>query len=151
MPPLDAPALAARFREAFAAIDPARSLPVADLYDPDVVFVDPFHRIEGRDALGAYFDRLGRNVRTCTFAFHDTLCGERSVALRWTMRLELRRGLRAPIVVDGTTWLTLGTLAATHTDHFDAGALLYEHVPLLGGAVRVAKRAMAGPGVTGRR
>lgn len=142
MTPLDAAALAARFRDAFAVLDAARPIPVAELYDPDVVFVDPFHRIEGREALGLYFERLSRNVRSCTFTFHDTLVGGRAVALRWTMRLEVRRGPRHPIVLDGTTWLTLGTLAATHTDHFDAGAMLYEHVPLLGAAVRAVKRAL---------
>lgn len=142
MSPVTPAQLADRFKTAFASLGPSRPMPVETLYDPDVVFQDPFHRIEGRDALAAYFARLNKNVASCTFTFHDTLLGPSSVALRWTMDLRVKRGPRAPIVVDGTSWLTVGTLAATHTDHFDAGAMLYEQIPGLSLLLRTLKRAL---------
>jgi hypothetical protein len=58
------------------------------------------------------------------------------------MSLELRRGPRGAIVVPGVTLLRFGDRITHQRDHFDAGALVYEHVPLLGALVRLVKRRL---------
>jgi hypothetical protein len=136
----DATSLAAVFQEVFADLDPTRPFPVERLYDPDVRFEDPFHRIEGRDALGRYFDRLTRNVERCTFDFHTVLVGERDVMMTWTMHLTPRGRFASPMDLSGASHLQLGVRCSAHRDYFDAGELVYERIPLLGTLIRGIKR-----------
>ncbi|MEO0605146.1 MAG: nuclear transport factor 2 family protein, partial [Myxococcota bacterium] len=122
-----------RFRESFANFDPATPFPVEQVYAPDVTFEDPAHRIDGREALAAYFARLDRNLKAARFTFHHDVRGDSVAALSWTMELHLRVGPRRPVVVPGTTWVEHDAhLVTSQRDHFDLGAMLYEQVPVLG-------------------
>lgn len=132
-----------RFREAFANFDPTVPFPVDEVYAVDATFEDPAHRVEGRQALAAYFAGLNRNLRSARFTFHDDLRDEGQCALSWTMELQLKVGPRGPISVPGTTWLHHdGRFVLEQRDHFDLGALVYEHVPLLGSLVRTIRRSL---------
>lgn len=131
------------FCEAFVEITPERPVDVAALYAPDVVFEDPVHRIEGRDALASYFRKLDGNLRYARFEVTDRLEADGRAALAWTMRLRLRVGPRREVVMPGTTWLRFGERIHHHHDDFDLGALVYEQVPLLGTVVRAVRRRMA--------
>jgi hypothetical protein len=137
---MSAATVAATFQEVFAVLDPSRPFPVERLYDPDVHFEDPFHRIEGRDALGRYFDKLSRNVLTCTFDFHTVLLGERDVMMTWTMHLTPRGRFARPLDLSGASHLVVGERCRVHRDYFDAGELIYERVPVLGAVIRGIKR-----------
>ncbi|HSB97363.1 MAG TPA: hypothetical protein VLC91_12985 [Spongiibacteraceae bacterium] len=46
------------------------------------------------------------------------------------------------IVIPGVSFIRGEEKIFYHEDFYDAGALLYEHVPLLGAAVRLLKRRM---------
>lgn len=116
-----------------------------EFYARDVVFVDPFHRIDGREALRAYYAKMYANVLSIRFDFEgETSAGDEAV-LYWTMTFRHPRlnGGRA-VSVPGCTRLVYVRDAASpddgkvrlHRDYFDAGAMLYEQVPLLGRAVR---------------
>ncbi|MEN0063323.1 MAG: nuclear transport factor 2 family protein [Myxococcota bacterium] len=132
-----------RFRDAFAQFDPAQPFPVDEVYAPDVVFEDPAHRMEGREALRAYFHRLNRNVRSIHFGFDDDLRGEGRAALSWTMEIKLKVGPRRSVVVPGTSWLRHDESFVTlQRDHFDLGALVYEQVPVVGSVIRLLRRAL---------
>lgn len=54
------------------------------------------------------------------------------------MHLRLKR-FRRPIVVVGCSHLRFHSLVAHQRDYFDAGALIYENIPLLGAIVRRIK------------
>lgn len=116
-------------------------------YTPDIVFQDPLHRMEGVESLERYFSTLYRNVTTCRFDFHEQQRSGRQAFATWTMHLEhprLDKG-RA-IAVEGCSHLTFAQdgsgRVARHRDYFDAGALLYERLPLLGGTIRLIKRQL---------
>ncbi|GAA3909867.1 nuclear transport factor 2 family protein [Halomonas cibimaris] len=113
-----------------------------DVYTPDVVFIDPLHRIEGAKALEAYFAGMYANVSRCRFDYHDKHRHGDTAFVSWTMTFahpKLNRGRE--ISVDGCTRLQFAAdgRVARHRDYFDAGAMLYEQVPLLGRAVRWLK------------
>ena len=42
---------------------------IKQVYAPEVVFVDPIHRIEGIDALQAYLSVMYSNVHSCQFEY----------------------------------------------------------------------------------
>lgn len=131
-----------RIRELFNAMARETTHLVDELYEADVRFDDPFHRIDGREALRAYYARMYAGVLGIRFDFSDETVGADDLVLYWTMRYRharLRGG--AEISLEGCSRLVYGETGriARHRDYFDAGALLYEHVPLLGRAVRLIR------------
>jgi ketosteroid isomerase-like protein len=137
--------------EAFCAffnkLDKSCTTDLYEFYTPDVLFIDPLHRIEGARALEAYFRTLYENVTACRFTFHQRQQSGDQAFITWTMHLvhpRLDRG--QAIGVEGCSHLEFAAddRVARHRDYFDAGALLYERLPLLGGAIRMVKRRLNG-------
>lgn len=135
--------------EAFCAffnkLDKSCTKELHEFYTPDVLFIDPLHRIEGADALERYFSALYENVTACQFRFHDRLAAGQQAFVTWTMHLSHPRldGGRA-IEVEGCSQLTFSAdgRVSRHRDYFDAAAMLYERLPLLGGAIRLVKKRL---------
>ncbi|MFN4289970.1 MAG: nuclear transport factor 2 family protein [Permianibacter sp.] len=114
------------------------------VYAENVLFIDPFHRIEGLQPLKAYFAGMYSNVRHVEFQFERVLQDDSSALIRWTMslshpRLNSGRTLHVP----GVTELEFTDRITLHRDFFDAGALLYEQVPVIGWAIRRIKERIA--------
>ncbi|KXS38078.1 MAG: hypothetical protein AWU55_1737 [Halomonadaceae bacterium T82-2] len=135
--------------EAFCAfynkLDKTCTNRLAEFYTADVSFRDPWHRIEGREALIRYFDTLYERVGECRFTFAERLRDGDQAFVRWILTVThpaLAGG--DPVTVEGCSYLRFeAERVREHHDYFDAGALLYEHVPLLGGAIRYLKRRLA--------
>lgn len=115
-----------------------------DLYTQDVVFLDPFHRIEGLDELQQYFTRLYRNVHSIDFVYGETAQRDDIIFMEWGMTLRhprLRKG--APVKVDGATRFQVRDgRVCLHRDYMDSAQMLYENLPLLGGVIRAIKQRM---------
>jgi limonene-1,2-epoxide hydrolase len=127
-----------KFKEVFNALDAKNLHLVEELYAPDVHFADPFHEIKGRDALREYFARLYDGVESCRFAFADEAVNGKSASLTWVMCMRHRR-FREEIIVPGCSFIRFDDKVTYHRDYFDAGRLIYENVPLLGGVIRTIK------------
>lgn len=134
-----------RFATEFAALDASNLQRLSELYSDDVLFRDPLHEVRGLPALQRYFAELYANVGRLEFDFHgfdQVVDGEGY--LRWTMHFRhprLRGGAR--ISVDGCSHLLWWDKVYQHRDYFDAGAMLYEHLPLMGGVIAWLKRRLA--------
>lgn len=141
-----------RFAEGFCQLDKDNLDRLGDLYSGDIHFTDPLHDVHGLEDLQRYFAQLYANVEQLKFDFHgfdnvrqdnDGLAGEGY--LRWLMTYShprLHKG--QPIEVQGCSHLIWANdKVCRHHDYFDAGALLYEHLPLMGPAVAWLKRRMA--------
>lgn len=133
--------LVARFREVYQALRHDTLDLLREVYDPRVVFEDPLHKVEGLDALTAYFERLYTGVESIRFEFGDVVEGRGQAMLTWTMYMKHRRLRRGEeLDLPGATHIRFGRQVEYHRDYFDAGALLYERLPLLGGVVRAIRR-----------
>jgi limonene-1,2-epoxide hydrolase len=134
------PALLARFREVYQALDRDHLHLLDEVYAPEVVFEDPLHRIEGLEALREYFARMYQGVEQIRFEFGTVLHTADDAMLTWTMYMRHRR-LRPgeELALPGATHIRFGARVHYHRDYFDAGALLYERLPLLGGLVRAVR------------
>lgn len=114
------------------------------VYAENVLFIDPFHRIEGLPALKAYFAGMYSNVRHCEFQFERVLQDDCSALIRWTMSLSHPRlNSGKTLHIPGVTELEFTDRITLHRDFFDAGALLYEQVPVIGWAIRRIKERIA--------
>jgi len=140
--PASAPApLLARFMEVYQALRHDNLDLLGEVYDAQVVFEDPLHRVEGLDALTAYFERMYAGVESIRFEFGDVVEGRGQAMLTWTMYMQHRRLRRGEqLDLPGATHIRFGRKVDYHRDYFDAGALLYERLPLLGGVVRAIRR-----------
>ncbi|WP_150303642.1 nuclear transport factor 2 family protein [Pseudomonas saliphila] len=134
-----------RFADDFAGLNASNLHRLGELYSDDIQFRDPLHAIHGLPALQAYFSELYANVSELDFQFHGFDEIEDGAGyLRWTMRYShprLRRGKH--IEVEGCSHLLWRDKVYQHRDYFDAGALLYEHLPLMGPAIGWLKGRLA--------
>ena len=129
-----------RFCRTFNEIDSSRLELLDAVYDPEVHFADPFHTLAGLNALKAYMARSYANVISCRFDFEPSFEREGEAFVAWTMHLRhprLRWG--ETVTVPGVSHLRFGKKVAYHRDYFDAGAMLYEQIPCVGGVIRRIK------------
>ncbi len=133
------PALA-RFCAFYRALGPGRPTGLDEIYSREIEFIDPAHQLTGLNAVEQYFERLLGPLHTCAVEIEQVMEQEQSAYVRWTMHLShpaLARG--QPIEVPGVSYLRFAERIDYHRDYFDLGALVYEHLPLVGGAVRAFK------------
>ncbi len=115
------------------------------VYSMDIEFCDPAHEIRGLDALRRYFAELYRNADSVGFSFSRRHLIDDEAYLSWCMNFrhpKLARG--RTIEVDGMSYLQFDEAGKVryHRDYFDLGAMLYEHLPLLGSLVKTIKRRL---------
>ncbi len=136
--------LADRVKKAYCAISPENLDAVEPLYAPDIYFEDPTHCIQGKTALMGYFAKMFRNLRDCEFLFHQTITNGTDIFLSWTMLLShprIKRGQK--IRIEGASYLkTRNGQIYYHRDYFDMGAMLYEHLPLMGRVIHYLKQRL---------
>ncbi|KAB0487563.1 SnoaL-like domain-containing protein [Pseudomonas reinekei] len=133
-----------QFARQFAELNKDNLHRLNDLYTQDVRFTDPLHEVQGLGQLHSYFAELYSNVSELRFDFHgfDQIADGEGY-LRWVMSYRHPRLAGGRIIrVDGCSHLRWRDKVYCHRDYFDAGALLYEHLPVLGRAIAWLKRRM---------
>ena len=89
---------------------------LGQMYTNDVLFIDPFHQIQGIESLSEYFSKLYQNIDY------------------WEMRFKHRRINRGNEVrFQGNSRLTFEASGKVshHQDYFDSAAMLYRNLPVL--------------------
>lgn len=115
---------------------------LAAVYAEDIEFQDPFGQVIGLDALTQYMAGAYQNVMHCQFRFGEPVMQHPRCCIPWVMELRHKRIQRGnPVYVEGMSHLLVQNgKVRFHRDYFDAGELLYEHLPLVGSAIRWVKR-----------
>lgn len=115
------------------------------IYHQDVMFIDPMHRLQGLDVLRDYFDSLYTNLTSCRFTINQVIVEGDQAAIYWHMRFchpKLNKG--QVIELDGSSHIQgCDDKVSYHRDFVDLGAMLYEHLPLLGKVIRLIKQRAA--------
>lgn len=113
---------------------------LANIYSNDIHFIDPAHEIRGLRPLEEYFRNLYENLTSINFGFqHPQQVGDEGY-VQWLMTYSHPRLNRGKTVsLQGTTFLRFdgSGKACFHRDYFDLGAMLYQHLPILGRVVRL--------------
>lgn len=135
----------ANFGRFFSDFSPAKVDKLVDLtYANDVWFNDTLKTIEGRDALRKYLRHSAEAVESCRVEILDTLSNATSdYFVRWTMFIRFKRFKpKEETQTIGMSHLRFNRdgLAVLHQDYWDATAGIFEHVPVLGAAIRAIKR-----------
>ena len=114
---------------------------IDEMYDSNIIFKDPLHHIQGVNQLKTYFEHMYENVNAIHFSFTDEFIKEEQAVLLWQMTYQHKRikGGQA-VKVNGSSHLRFKEKCYYHRDYFDAGELLYEHLPILRGFIRAIKK-----------
>ncbi len=116
---------------------------IADIYSDDIQFRDPLRAVNGINNLADYFNERTDDLLDCRFEFHHSLesVDRGEAILFWTMHYRHKKISGAkPLELSGNTHLLFNEKVYYHRDYFDAGSMLYEHLPLLGMAIRYVKK-----------
>ncbi|AGE24190.1 MULTISPECIES: nuclear transport factor 2 family protein [Pseudomonas] len=135
-----------RFAQAFATLDKHNLHLLDSLYSQDIAFADPLHQVHGLPELRRYFSELYSHISQLRFdyqGFDEVAEGEGY--LRWKMSFCHPRLNGGKVVrVEGCSHLMWrDNKVYRHRDYFDAGAMLYEHLPVFGRVISWLKRRIA--------
>ena len=134
------------FAHAFNGLHKGNLERLEQLYSADALFCDPLHEVRGLANIQAYFAQMYANVSELRFDFYafDEIC-EGQGYLRWTMSYRHPRLAGGQLIrVEGCSHLLWSEAKVhRHRDYFDAGALLYEHLPIMGQLIGWLKRRLA--------
>lgn len=113
-------------------------------YADNVVFCDPFHKIKGIRALTDYFIAMYSNVDYIDFIFNQNWHQNNCSMIRWTMNFRHPRLRKGELIsIEGCSELRWEKdRIIYHRDFFDAGAMLYEHLPVFGWVISKLKERM---------
>ena len=135
------PSIISRFSTYYATLDTQPPSALAALYHTNAVLIDPFGQHQGLSAIQGYLSHLLANVDHCRFTLDAPLCEGQRFAVAWTMHWSHPRLAGGKALQLAGSVVTVEDERIIHQrDYYDAGEMLYEHLPLLGWAVRGAKR-----------
>jgi hypothetical protein len=114
---------------------------IKKIYAEDIIFIDPFHQIEGLDALRRYFENMYQNLISINFNYGDEMISDDNAMLTWQMDYA-HRSIKGGDVISlpGATHLKFNEKIYYHHDYFDASAMLFEHIPIVGSAIKWIKK-----------
>lgn len=130
-----------KLKQTFATADQLTVEDLTRIYASDIVFVDPLGKVKGLENLSHYFSGVYKNVTSCRFDYLDECRLEGKTSIKWDMYFQhpkLAGG--SEIAVRGVSLLEFTDKVRYHEDIYDVGALMYEHIPVLGGPVKWLKR-----------
>ena len=113
---------------------------VRDLYADDAWFGDPFHQVEGIDAIEHYFLVMAEPVEECTFTVDDIQRSGMDYYARWTMYLTSKAAPREPIEAIGMSHVRFNADGKIlfQQDYWDTSAML-DRLPVVGFWTRLVK------------
>ncbi|MBM3070443.1 nuclear transport factor 2 family protein [Enterobacter sp. RHBSTW-00994] len=131
-----------RFVDYYAGLDNQPPSALVALYDADASLIDPFGEHKGLFAIQRYFTHLLTNVEQCRFSIDSPLSEGHRFAVNWTMHWSHPRiAAGEMLTLPGCSMVEVeNNLIVRQRDYYDAGEMIYEHLPLLGWAVRGVKR-----------
>lgn len=116
---------------------------IEEIYSDDVRFKDPVHQIQGVAELHAYLSSMCDNVTSGRFEFLDQLIGVDTAYIKWNMYFSHPKLGKQTHAVRGMTQIQFKERIYYHEDVYDLGEMLYEHVPVLGRAVKGLKNRLS--------
>jgi len=118
-----------------------------NFYTPDIEFIDPIHRVDGILSLKRYLKKMAGNLSHYRIHYLDSLAVDNMAYLTWEMEFAHKRINGGQVVMlRGMSHLKFTSRVYYHEDCYDLGALVYEHLPLIGSLTRSVKARMAGLG-----
>lgn len=114
-------------------------------YARDAYFKDPFNEVNCVDDIREIFSRMYRQVAEPHFVVREKIGDESGLFLVWDLSFRMRSWRpNVQQVIHGVSHLRFNADAKVsyHRDYWDTGEELYTKLPLIGGAIRLLRRAI---------
>ena len=137
--------LITQLKHFYAQFSPDTITMLDTLYTQDVEFRDPVHTVHGTLALKHYLRPMAARLTLYRIPYLDEQIGENAAFLSWEMDFAhpaIKHNLT--ITVRGISHLKFTSKVYYHEDCYDMGALLYDHIPVLGMATRALRKRLGG-------
>ena len=118
---------------------------LGDMLAPDVVFIDPFNRIIGKDQMVDVFRQMFETMDNPKFEVLDLALSERAAYLKWRMTGTVKAAPKMPFDIVGMSEVTFDAdgKVIMHHDHWDSGSQLLRHLPYIGWITKRIMRLFA--------
>lgn len=136
-------ALIERFKAFYKDVKHPRLDGIGEVYSSHVKFRDPVHQIQGIAELHAYLSDMCESVGSGRFEFLDQLVGTDTAYIKWNMYFQHPKLGKETHVVRGMSQIQFDDRIYYHEDVYDMGQMIYEHVPMMGWAVRKLRTRLA--------
>jgi len=134
-----------RFKQLYQTFDDDTLAHLHTIYSPSVVFKDPVHQLEGIIALSEYFSGFCNPETKCQFEFINQIVAEDQAFFQWTMHYQHRSlNAGAALNLNGGTLIKFNSKIIYHEDFYDMGAMVYQHLPVIGWAIKKINARIAG-------
>ena len=126
----------------YSTLTPQSLTRLGDIYSPDARFKDPFNDVVGLEAIAQVFEHMFATVEAPRFVINTRIVQHAEAMLGWDFHLRLRG---REIVISGVTHLRFDAAGRVvlHRDYWDAAEELYEHLPVVGAAMRMLRRRLS--------
>ena len=118
---------------------------VDQFYDEGIRFEDPLVEINGIKDLKAYYTKMYQGVHDIRFEWEGEVIDGDTHVVFWNMVLSAKKLNKGkPVSVRGASHIRFGDSGKVvyHRDYFDVGAMVYEHVPVVGWLTRKVKKKL---------
>lgn len=138
-------ALISDFLKLYNQLDKSNLELLAHVYGDNIVFEDPLHKIEGLPALTDYFANMYENLNQGQFDIHTSFEQNNKASVYWVMTFSHKKIKQGqPLQVSGNTYLEFENgKVIYHRDYFDAGEMIYQHLPVFSTVINLIKRRTA--------
>lgn len=126
------------YADYYEAIAPDTLDTLAGLLADDVVFIDPFNRLEGRKAMVAVFAYMFETMTDPKFEVLDVALSDRAAYLKWRMTGVVKAAPQMPFDILGMSEVVFDDKGKVilHHDHWDSASQLLSHLPYIGWVTR---------------
>ncbi|WP_273429164.1 nuclear transport factor 2 family protein [Chitinibacter tainanensis] len=123
----------------YASLSPATLARVAEFYQPQARFKDPFNEVVGHAGIEAIFQHMFATTEGPRFIIGEQLVDGRQAFVTWVFEFSLKGQLYA---VTGSSHLVFGAdgLLRLHRDYWDAAEELLQKLPVVGAPIRWLRR-----------
>ena len=127
----------AQFKQLYQTFDNHTVSKLPELYSPSIIFKDPIHELKGLESLAHYYENFCKPETHCQFEFTNEILAPHQAFFQWKMHYshpKINAGKK--LTLDGGTLIKFESQIICHQDFYDMGAMIYQHLPVLGWVVK---------------
>ena len=138
-------ALTTAYAELFGSLTPDRLENLSALLNKNIVFTDPFNRIDGPDKFIAVFEHMFKVMREPRFDIEDVAASKGAGYIKWRMTGHLKKKTDFYVNIVGMSEVVFDEdgMLIFHIDHWDSASQLLSRIPAAGWFVRKLMRLFA--------
>ena len=130
--------IAAAYATYFEKIAPDNLDELASFLTDDVVFIDPFNELHGKEKMVSIFSYMFESMNEPQFKVLDLAYSEQACYLKWRMTGQVKSAPKMPFDILGMSEVHFNEegLITRHHDHWDASGQLLSKLPYIGWITR---------------